>query len=149
MLTGAHARGPDRHGAGLRLGRLNEVLDGPIRPIRVAHDEKWDVSHGRYECEVVDRIVAECAVERGRNQMGRGDQQKGVTIWLAARDLFGRDIAARADARFGDDRLAEPLGHLGAEYAGDDIGIASRRKALNKPDGPGRILLCAGHLRGQ
>ena len=93
---------------------------------------------------------------RGRVR-GRVGEPDRVAVRLCARDRLGADDAAGADAVVDHDLLAEPLGQLLADDAGDGVGAAAglerHDQADRALDRPAPVALRAGdaprHCRGK
>ena len=87
----------------------------------------------------VDRRLLEQA--HARRDAAAAMHEDGVAVRLGARDVFERDVAARAGAVLDDDVLAGERPHLLGEVAHQHVGAGARRERADEVDVLRRILL--------
>jgi hypothetical protein len=132
-LTGPGFRQPDQLGHGVR---------GQIRVDDQHERQVADDGDGR---EIAIEIIAGLALhQRGIHRVsGKCRHQQRMTVVGGLGDEPRADIARIPGAAVDDDRLAEILGQLLPEYAGERVDRPARRKRHNDGDGFRRILLRA------
>ncbi len=113
---------------GARVGdqraHVGDAVGGRLRRV---HDE--DVRHAgdeRDRREVLDRVVGHLRIQRriDRLRADRSHQQR-VAVGRRLGDEIGAQVAAGAGLVLDDEALAEGLGELGRERAGEDVGRAA------------------------
>ncbi|MPM72283.1 hypothetical protein SDC9_119256 [bioreactor metagenome] len=104
-------------------------------------------AHGR---EVLDRVIAELAVQRLVGGHADGGNHQRVAVGRGLGHEVGADVAARAGAVLDDEGLAQRARGLLAQGAGDGIHGAARREGhdpangLARPVGLGRLGMGGG-----
>ena len=116
--------------AGVVPNELHQFRQCLGRHLRIDHHDirrDRDQRHGR---EILDRIIRHLGVEAGVHDEAGADHHDGVAVRRHARDLAGRNVAARAADVLDEELMAEIVGKLLRHDAGDGIG----RSAGGKPD---------------
>jgi hypothetical protein len=85
--------------------------------------------------EIFERIVVELGLHEridGQRAVRSGEQR--VAVRRCGRDRSSAETAARAGARFNDDRLAERCRHALGDDPRHEVGVAARRERHDQPD---------------
>ena len=114
--------------AGLRLGELDQFLDGLDRQLRIGRQNQRVLAGQNDGLEIAQRLVAKRRIER---QVGRqrriGGYEQRVAVGGGLGDKLGANAAAGAGTIDDDDRLSPCGGESRAERAGQKVDSPSGR----------------------
>ena len=120
---------------GLALAKSIDLLHRFHRMLGVDRHHQRQVGDEDDRREILHRVVRQAGVEvRADAVGGDGIQQQRVAVGRRLGDVVRRDGAAGAAAVADDDRLAQRIGQLAADQAGDEIRRAAGRHRHHQRD---------------
>ena len=130
--------------AGMVADELHQLRQGFCRYLRIDHDDVGRGCHQRHGGKILDRIVRHLCIQARVHDEARADHHEGVAVGRNAGDLAGGGVAAGAGDILDKELLAEAVGKVLRDDAGDDVGGASGRETDHHAHGPVGIALREG-----
>jgi hypothetical protein len=147
MRIGADARGREVELPGLRFGERDELLDRFHRQRRRDDDDVRRHRRQRHGRKVPFGIVRKPRVNERVDRVAHESQAQRVTVRIGLGDDSAAYDAARAGAVVNHHLLAQAVGELLRDGAGDDVGGAPGGERHDDPDRAIRVLCCAREAR--
>ncbi len=141
MLGGTNARRAEIELARIGLGVGDQLGDGFHRQGRIYHQHVGLHRNQGDRCEILQRIVADGAVEADVHGHRRAGHRQRVAVGLGLGHGLETDVAAGAGTILDDDGLAEVFSQLLPHNAGHDVDAAARREGHHELDRFGRVVL--------
>jgi hypothetical protein len=140
MRRAAVARRGKRQLAGIGLGMVDDLLHRFHRMFGVDRHDQRQLGDEDDRRKILHRVIRQAHVEvRPDTVGGDGIEQQRVAVGLRLGDVVRGDGAGCAAAVADDDRLAECIGKLAANEAGDEIGRATGRHRHHQRDDPAGV----------